>query len=473
MTFKPTDEQLSIIDHVEHSNENLIINALAGTGKTSTLGLIEKASPKRPILCLAFNKRIADEMAERFPSDVVVRTLNSLGHRVWANTAAGRVTLDAKKIPNLLRERIKELDRDTASDVWDEFWDIVTAIGMAKALGYVPDGISPNARRLISQEDFHASLETRPSVLASQFIDVVLKDSIKTAYKGCIDYNDQIYMPALFGGTFPRFPLVMVDEAQDLNPVNHAMLEKLAKDRLVCVGDPWQSIYGFRGAVREGMSQLCSRFEMVEKTISISFRCPQRIVENVHWRVPHFRWMKPGGHVETLKTLELSAIRDSDVIICRNNAPLFKLALSLLVERRSVNVAGSDVGPRIIATMRKLGSPATDQDGVQELISEWLVKRLENAQSPDNIHDLAECMRVFATWGANLGQAIAYAERLFGERGAIRLITGHKSKGLEFDVVYHLDPWLCKDHEQDLNLRYVISTRSKDRLYEINSEAIH
>jgi hypothetical protein len=47
-------------------------------------------------------------------------------------------------------------------------------------------------------------------------IDSVLTDSIRLAYEGQIDFDDQIYMPTLFGGTFPRFPLVMVDEAQDL-----------------------------------------------------------------------------------------------------------------------------------------------------------------------------------------------------------------------------------------------------------------
>jgi hypothetical protein len=67
----------------------------------------------------------------------------------------------------------------------------------------------------------------------------VLTDSIRLAYEGQIDFDDQIYMPTLFGGTFPRFPLVMVDEAQDLSPLNHAMLEKLVTSRLIAVGDPY------------------------------------------------------------------------------------------------------------------------------------------------------------------------------------------------------------------------------------------
>jgi superfamily I DNA/RNA helicase len=71
--------------------------------------------------------------------------------------------------------------------------------------------------------------------------------NIEQAFRGIIDFDDQIYMPTLFGGSWPQFPLVMIDEAQDLSPINHAMLSKLVKHRLIAVGDPYQSIYGFRG----------------------------------------------------------------------------------------------------------------------------------------------------------------------------------------------------------------------------------
>jgi len=60
----------------------------------------------------------------------------------------------------------------------------------------------------------------------------------------------------------------------------------------------------------------------------------------------------------------------------------------------------------------------------------------------------------------------------FAQTGTIQLLTGHKAKGLEFGDVYHLDPWLCKDSEQDRNLSYVISTRSQDRLTEVDSTGI-
>lgn len=81
-------------------------------------------------------------------------------------------------------------------------------------------------------------------------------------------------------------------------------------------------------------------------------------------------------------------------------------------------------------------------------------------------------MLVFAHHGRSLGEAIAYAEHLFRQKGTIQLLTGHKAKGLEWNTVFHLDPFLIKDGEQELNLRYVISTRAMNELYEIDSREI-
>jgi hypothetical protein len=120
--------------------------------------------------------------------------------------------------------------------------------GKRKLPDIFPDGTFPSARRLINQSEFAEGLEDGEANI--ELVETVLTDSIRLAYEGQIDFDDQIYMPTLFGGTFPRFPLVMVDEAQDLSPLNHAMLEKLVTSRLIAVGDPFQSIYGFRGAIQ-------------------------------------------------------------------------------------------------------------------------------------------------------------------------------------------------------------------------------
>jgi len=463
----PTPEQISILANIKDTNDNLLINSLAGTGKTTTLELIQEVLGSIPVLYLCFNKRVAKEAKEKFPSTTEVRTFNSLGHRIWAQACASNLTVNGKKTQENLASFVKEAPKTTQAPLWDCFWDVVNAVARAKALGYVPEGKFPNAKRLITQEDFYASLEQEPDDLVKDLIDEALLTSITQAYKGHIDFNDQIYMPALFGGTYPNFPVVKVDETQDLNPTNHAMLHQLVKHRVVAVGDPWQSIYAFRGALQGGMASLKERFKMVEMDLTISHRCPQAVVEAVRWRVPHFKWIKEGGHVEVIKKLPQSAIPDDAAIICRNNAPLFKLALRLLRAKRSVSVAGSDLGPRVVGIMRKLGSEDMRREALFSAIQDWRAEKMEKKSTVAS--DIADCMIVFSSFGQTLGQAISYAEHLFKQQGTIQLLTGHKAKGLEYDTVYHLDPWLIGEEEQELNLRYVIATRAKERLFEVNS----
>lgn len=470
-TLHPTDEQTLILDLVRDTTDNLLINALAGTGKTATLCMICDVAPQRPILYLAFNKRVVEEAVDRFPDYVEIRTFNACGHRIWARACAKGLRVEPKKTAEQVRGLIDELPRgEPREEAWNDYHLIINSVGRAKALGYIPTQWK-TAKSLITREEFLGSLEERPTTTTAALIDGALLLSIRSAYDGAIDFNDQIYMPALFGGTFPRFPLVLIDEAQDLSPTNHALLNRLCKaSRVIAVGDPWQSIYGFRGAVRGGMSALRDRFAMRESTLSISFRCPRRIVENARWRVPEFKWYQDGGLVGIYRTLRAADIHDSAAIICRNNAPLFALAFNLLSSGRSVSVAGSDIGPRVVGTLRKLGDQDLPRSAVLSAIQAWLSGKI--AKGSTTAEDMAACMVIMANHGTNLGQACAYAEYLFKQRGSIQLMTGHKAKGLEFDVVYHLDPWLIGDSDQELNLRYVIQTRARSEFYTINSRDI-
>lgn len=168
--------------------------------------------------------------------------------------------------------------------------------------------------------------------------------------------------------------------------------------------------------------------------------------------------------------LQASSIPDTATIISRNNAPLFAMAFRLIGHGHSVSVAGSDIGPRLVAIMKRLGDDSLTRAQTLSAINDWEAEKL--AKESRNAPDMAECMRIFARQGDGLSQAISYAEHLFKQQGSIKLMTGHKSKGLEFDHVIHIDPWLCADTEQDQNLRYVISTRSRDRLVEVDSNRI-
>jgi superfamily I DNA/RNA helicase len=82
-------------------------------------------------------------------------------------------------------------------------------------------------------------------------------------------------------------------------------------------------------------------------------------------------------------------------------------------------------------------------------------------------------MRVFASHGANLGQALVYAKHLFAQEGKLVFTTGHKAKGREWDTVFIVDNHLLRSGEdQEDNLAYVMATRSANQLYYIDSRMV-
>src|SRR5262245_20397286 len=413
-TIEATDEQTAIIDYALANPDaplRLIIDSLAGSAKTSTLEFLCKYMPVLSTVSVAFNKRIVERLAEVLPGHVKPATANSICHRGWAATIGKRLTVDTKKNYNLTKAYIEGMPKRERADAWDLFGDITKALARAKVNGYIPPGLTMG-RALIGRDDFYAILDEVPDEWFMRLVDSVLAEAIKQSYSGLVDFDDQVYMGTLFGGALPQYPRVMVDEVQDFSPLNHAMLDRMVGPRtqLIAVGDPWQSIYAFRGADTTSMSRLRERFTMHKMQLSVSFRCPIAVVQNAHWRVPHMRWpswAKP-GRVETLHEWKAADIPDNAAVICRNNAPLLSCALSLLRAGRGVHLIGTDLGPQLIRALKKLGPEDMKQEEVYAAIDLWEQDKLRKARNPDTATDKAECLRVFAGFGQTLRAAIAH-----------------------------------------------------------------
>lgn len=472
---KPTDEQAAIVTAAQDSDRNLLISALAGAAKTSTLELIAQALPDKEILALAFNKKMAVEMQERMPSNVKAMTLNALGHRTWMDATGRRLKINSSKTYEIVDELVRSTPQAGQTELWEMFAELIRIIDFGKACGYIPSGHFDQAKALMRDDDFFGHLEQKLSDGQIDLIRAATLQSLQMAMKGDCDFNDQILMPTVFHGAFPRYPLVLVDEAQDLSSLNHATLRKLVgKRRLIAVGDPCQAIYGFRGAHEESMSLLRMEFDMQELPLTISFRCPQEVVKHVRWRAPQMKWpewAKP-GQVRTLPSWGSGTMEDDAVIICRNNAPLFSIAIKLLKTGRTCELHGKDVVASITKIMRKFGGHDLPQHTVLEKIDAWLAVEMEKnkVRAHNRLKDRADCMRVFANEGATLGDALAYAQHLSQLHSPLKLMTGHGSKGLEYDHVYFLDEKLVGKEEQDPNLRYVICTRARETLTYIKTE---
>jgi superfamily I DNA/RNA helicase len=121
--------------------------------------------------------------------------------------------------------------------------------------------------------------------------------------------------------------------------------------------------------------------------------------------------------------------------------------------------------------LQKIGSDGDDSETLIAKIDAWREEKEQKTQQPASLRDQAECLKIFATFGKTLAQAVAYAEHLFKQQGTIKLSTGHKAKGLEAGraILIRPDltpaPWVDQEDaesmQQELNLKYVMITRAK------------
>lgn len=438
--------------------------------------MIDRALPSTPKLALCFNVRIREEMQGRLTGVTEAKTLNSLGHGVWAKSIGRRLIVNKGKVGDLVKAHIDRMPHALKSEAYDCFSDMTRLVSHGKMCGYVPTGVAKQvAKPLMDTDAFLEHLdENLFSWQEDMLIDVSTK-SINMAQQGEIDYDDQILMPTCFQGQFPSYPLVLVDEAQDLSALNHAMLRKLVRKRVIAVGDECQSIYGFRGAHQNSMDLLRNTFDMRPLTLSISFRCPQAVVREARARAPMMQWPEWAreGSVRRLEDWGIDDLPEECTVLCRNNAPLFSMAIEFLKAGRYPELVGNDIGKGLIKILEKQGKGDVPKEQLLMGLEAWRDERQKKAKDEEakaKVYDQWQCLVVFAEQGRNLGDAIAYAKHLLAVAGPVKMMTIHKAKGLEWDNVFILDEHLIRDTGQDRNLRYVGQTRSKENLTYVYSE---
>jgi len=504
--FQPTPEQIAVVEFVrDNPNLSLMVDARAGAAKTSTIILATEAI-FQPCLAIAFNKRIAVELEERIPNKAVVcKTLNALGHAAWGARLGKRLQVDTDKMYNIAKATEGLSMRED-----DIFMDVLNLARKAKANGVVPQGAPrsapgcyPDSLESWEEMGFNLGIDVTEEIVI--FARRILLKSIEQAFQGTIDFDDQIYMSVLFGGQYTKFHTVIVDESQDLSPMNHRQLAKVVGTRLIAIGDPYQAIYAFRGADNNSMTNMADAvgLQFTKLKLTYSFRAPFTVSERQRDWVPDFQSFescKPGT-VEhwprhnrdkdgNAKPWSLDDIPHEGAILCRNNAPLMELAFALIKVRRPVKILGRDIGASLATALLKIAGKGKNAKAipVEDMIvhvKNWAQKEIAKcagAQSKiSTVLDKEECLLVLleASGAATVGEAADFIKNLFSDKGeSLVLSSGHRSKGLEWDWVMHLDPWRCPSKFaikaadrgdpsaliQENNLRYVIETRTKDVL---------
>jgi DNA helicase II / ATP-dependent DNA helicase PcrA len=496
--FEPTAEQRAILDAVKQDNRSLMIRAYAGAAKTTTLELIAKAlPPSLPVLYLVFNAKNKKEAEERMPSQVTVMTMNGLGHRAFGRGIQRSLKLDDRKLGRIVTATAKATAQELDTEQWCSIRTLVTK---AMQVGIVPNAANRPGLIPDTDENWESLREdATPDAQAVALARTVLWESIKEAFIGTISFDDQIYCSALLGGAFPRYPLVMVDEAQDQSRLNAIMIRRCAADRLIIVGDEKQAIYVWRGADGNSMTNLKAlRTQWIELPLATTFRCAKIVVARNAAHAPGFTaWgTNPDGCFRTLPNENCTtwnwhhvsqSLRPESTcaILCRNNAPLLSLAFKLIRASIPVVMAGREIGKGLTALSRKIDK--SDDTPIAEHtahIISWRQKEISLALANDaeskaeGIADRADCLLAVAETATTSGDLRRRLDTLFSrETGKVTLSSIHRAKGLEWDCVVHLDPWRIPSKyakgeaiAQEHNLKYVAETRAKHTLIEASLE---
>jgi DNA helicase II / ATP-dependent DNA helicase PcrA len=459
MTNLTTQQSDFIQFLIQNPTSSVTLEALAGTGKTFTL-LQGLAKIPEPTLFLAFNKRIQVELSGKISAPHEAMTFNSLGHRTLAKMVRSRLSLNTDKMFQIT----KELELP-----WDLFQPTLALARKAKASGMIPPKAPMGLKA--TGEDAWQILCDLEEVSDSTIPNAkeVLRRSFAAALEGQIDFDDQIVMPIHYRGPFPKFQTVFVDEAQDLNHLQHEMLRRIVKTRLVAAGDPHQAIYGFRGASRNSMTELSDLFDSKRLPLTLTWRCPKEVVRVAQTVVHTYEAAptNPTGQVETLTNLDPASIPEGAAVICRYNAPLFKLASRMIRQRLSVRIEGRDLGAGLIKTIKEI--KGEDRTSFMSNLGTWYNSEMAKAHDREikqaKIQDRYECILAIMDSCESKSEALDTCELLFRQKAKVVLSTIHKAKGLEWPTVYFLDHDFKWRDEQDENAWYVAVTRAQQALF--------
>lgn len=480
--------QQAVFDHVQNSTRSLIVEAVAGSGKTTTIVHACNLIPEvKDILFLAFNKSIVETLKQRLPPGVNCATFNSTGWRAWLSFSGKKmIKLESHKINQIIKDKFRDADQE----IYGAFVNRMVALGRSE--GLTPDDDDERWFALMDWHDVSIMSEAE-DVSYARGMDLVkktLRMSIDQA-KYVSDFDDQIYMPWLRDVAFPKYDVVFIDEAQDVSKIQVALLKRMLKPggKLIAVGDPYQAIYGFRGADSSSLENIRQAFDADVLPLSISYRCCKSVIAEAQKYMPGIEAFEqaPEGEVRDQLQYSVNDFEVDDVILCRNTAPLVGMAYQLISRGRKINFHGREIGKGLITLIRKM--KARSIPDLSDRLSEWLEResiRLEEKGKEDQIQALEDkknCIDIFisnlTSEDYSIGGLIMAIENLFESNGrGVSLSTGHKAKGGEWDRVYILDkhlmpskwakkPWM---QTQERNLTYVAVTRAKESLVYISSD---
>jgi superfamily I DNA/RNA helicase len=485
--MKPTDEQLKPLELTQQL-QSLKILAYAGTGKTTTLKMISDnlhAKGKRGLYC-AFNKAIADEAKSKLPSSVQCRTFHSLAYSNLPRSLTSKVNGE-HMFPSMLAKQYNLREMRVAID---DDWYYKQPIHILKSLDKQID--KDNKRKFTAtqqaqmiNESVSTFCKTASKEIAPRHVtlpDWINKDKnivamlqqqffplVKRRWEQLIDTNNnvrighdiylkvwQLSEPEL------NFDYILMDEAQDLDPLMASILIRQKHIAVFYVGDAQQQIYDWRGAVN-AMKNL----NLPEFRLTKSFRFgPQvaitasKVLNMLGEEIP----LKGHDPIQSTVTFEKLAC-PPNAILCRTNKGAFEelIAAHRLNDGRKYAI-NADV-KEILSFLKNAKKLMRGDDTDHPVLDNFL--RWEEVQEyaeldPMN-QEVSGFVRIINEFEDIdlLIQVVENSSDTTIDEADCVICTAHKSKGLEWDNVLISGDFklgLIEGADRDVGMNHVKNT---------------
>lgn len=518
--FEPSVYQKAIFAFTNQETGHGVVEAVAGSGKTTTLVEIMKQMPAdRRILFCSFNRHIAQELSKKAPANAEVKTLHQLGLMTLRKFGKG-YKVDGKKLEKIIEAALSGYSPKTS---YEMRYPIKSIIEKLKNTGRMPtvDNIIEVVRfyhvdlpinvvyddvyrQYTSGEPIDPWYEYDIRDAVNKQLTIVSMSAFHKIVDACymksvqdhmtVDFDDMVFLPFYLNLKLAQYDAVLGDEAQDYNTPQIDLLKGAirAGGRILAVGDRFQSLYGFRGANVDSIPILIESLDAEVLPLSITYRCPLSHVALAKHIVP---CLEAGpnaidGEIIDITDREiLTLARPGDMIISRYNASLIPTCIKLIANGYKATVRGKNVAATLKTMLRKF---KTDDLGMlRAKLDTWYNGKIKHCQETktdcqeyqdryDTIVYLIDNLPQYKT----VTEIMAYIDRIFSEDGPaqadeITLSTVHRAKGLEANRVFILypnqmparrknqQPW---EATQEKNILYVALTRARKTMYMVFSD---
>jgi hypothetical protein len=462
----PTGEQQAVLEAFGAGGD-LVVQAGAGTGKTTTLRMVAESTGRRGIY-VAYNKAIALDARAKFPRNVACSTAHALAFRAVGYRYQHR--LDAPR--QTARQSAEILGLTAPLHLGSD----VAPLAPQQLARIVLGTVARFCRTADQSVDTHHVPRTNgydaPGVheaLARQIAPLATKAwEDLAAVGGRLRFVHDHYLKMWqLSGLRLAADFVLLDEAQDADPVIAHVVGAQTHTQRIAVGDSAQAIYEWRGAIDAMRTWPGARL-----TLSQSFRFGEPIaqVANTWLDVLSAPLRLRGFTGITSRLQELPAAR---AVLCRTNAGAMDQVMDALADGRHPALVGGGKAIRALAeaALDLKAGRATSHPELFAFASWGEVQDyVEHDQSGDDLKTLVKLIEAYGP-----PAIIAAADRLTDETHAELIVsTAHKAKGREWPTVRIGDdfpqPKTAKDGTPgpippvDARLAYVAVTRARHAL---------